>query len=59
MGKSLAMMELRSVVQRVIEGFEVMIADDDEWDAEKWFDAIKDHFTAGCPEVKVRFARKI
>jgi cytochrome P450 len=54
-GKGLAMMELRSVVGRVIREFDIKVPEG--LDAEGYFDGIKDHFTAGAPKVDVRFVR--
>lgn len=52
-GKGLANMELRSVVARVINGFDVVLPA--EFVAEKYFEDIKDHITAGPPSQKVSF----
>lgn len=54
-GKGLANMELRSVVGRVINEFDVVppegfVADD-------YFNAIKEHFTAGPPKQAVKFVK--
>jgi cytochrome P450 len=52
-GKGLAMMELRSVVGRVVREFDVVLQEG--FDEGKYWDGIKDHFTAGAPRVEVRF----
>lgn len=52
-GKGLAMMELRSVVSRVVQEFNVVLPEG--FKGEDFFEGIKDHFTAGAPGVKVRF----
>jgi cytochrome P450 len=54
-GKGLAMMELRSVISRVISEFDVKLPEG--FDALGYFEGIKDHFTAGGPKVDVRFVR--
>lgn len=54
-GKALAMMELRSVVGRVIAEFDVRL--DEGVDVNAYWEGIKDHFTAGAPKVMVRFVR--
>tara|TARA_R110002003_G_scaffold702_11_gene21165 strand:- start:6678 stop:7217 length:540 start_codon:yes stop_codon:yes gene_type:complete len=52
-GKGLAMMELRSVVGRVVSEFDVVLMDG--FDEGVFWEGIKDHFTAGAPKVEVRF----
>lgn len=54
-GKDLAYMELRSVVARVINEFDVLLPA--EFVTEKYFEGIKDHFTAGPPLQMVSFIR--
>jgi cytochrome P450 len=54
-GKSMAMMELRSVVGRVINEFDVVVPEG--FDGDKYWSAIKDHGTAGAPRQDVRFVR--
>ncbi len=54
-GKPLAMMELRSVVARVVNEFEVELPED--FVADEYWNAIKDHFTAGPPKQDVRFVK--
>ncbi|EUC47469.1 hypothetical protein COCMIDRAFT_24632 [Bipolaris oryzae ATCC 44560] len=54
-GKALAMMELRSMVGRVIAEFDVRL--DEGVDVNAYWEGIKDHFTAGAPKVMVRFVR--
>ena len=49
------MMELRSVVGRVIAEFDVRL--DKGVDVNAYWEGIKDHFTAGAPKVMVRFVR--
>jgi cytochrome P450 len=54
-GKGLAMMELRSVVGRVVSEFDVEVPEG--FVAEGFWEAIKDHFTAGAPKVDVSFVK--
>lgn len=54
-GKSLAYMELRSVVGRVLNEFDVVLPDG--FVAEKYWNRVRDHFTAGPPRQEVRFVR--
>jgi cytochrome P450 len=54
-GKGLAMMELRSVIGRVISEFDVVLPEG--FEAQKYWDGIMDHFTAGPPMQRVRFVR--
>lgn len=54
-GKPLAMMELRSVIERVINEFDVVLPVG--FDADAYWNGIKDHFTAGPPKQSVRFVK--
>jgi cytochrome P450 len=54
-GKGLANMELRSVVSRVVNEFDILLPEG--FDAEAYFGGIKDHFTAGLPRQMVKFVR--
>ncbi|KAF2138249.1 uncharacterized protein K452DRAFT_256367 [Aplosporella prunicola CBS 121167] len=56
-GKTLAMMELRSVISRVIREFDVFFPEGQEWSQEKLTAEIKDHFTTQVPRVDVIFRR--
>lgn len=56
-GKALAMMELRSVVGRVVNEFDVKLPED--FEAEKYWNGIKNHFTAGVPKQNVVFVRVV
>lgn len=51
------MMELRSVVARTIEKYEVRMADEN-FDERTFHDGILDHFTAGVPRCEVVFQRR-
>ncbi|KAJ4407521.1 hypothetical protein N0V91_003789 [Didymella pomorum] len=52
-GKTLAYMELRSVIRRVINEFDVILPEG--FVAEEYWDGVKDHFTAGPPKQEVSF----
>jgi cytochrome P450 len=54
-GKALAMMELRSVISRVISEFDVKVPEG--FDGQRYFDGIKDHVTAEGPEADVTFVK--
>lgn len=54
-GKALAMMELRSVVGRVVAEFDVVL--DEGTDVTAYWEGIKDHFTAGPPKMMARFVK--
>jgi cytochrome P450 len=54
-GKSLAWMELRSVVGRVLNEFDVVLPEN--FVEEKYWEGIKEHFTAGPPRQEVRFVK--
>lgn len=57
-GKGLAMMELRSVIARTIFEFEVLFPQGVEFDQEKFFGGVKDHFTSGVPKCKLVFRKR-
>ncbi|KAF1840748.1 cytochrome P450 [Cucurbitaria berberidis CBS 394.84] len=52
-GKGLAMMELRSVVGRVLDEFDIVLPEG--FVSEHYFEDIKEHFTAGPPRLLVQF----
>lgn len=54
-GKTLAYMELRSVIRRVVNEFDVVLPEG--FVAEEYWNGIRDHFTAGPPKQEVRFVR--
>lgn len=54
-GKGLAYMELRSVIARVVDEFDVCLPDD--FSAERYWDGVKDHFSSGPPRQTVSFVR--
>ncbi|KZM21184.1 heme binding [Ascochyta rabiei] len=54
-GKNLAWMELRSVVGRVVNEFDVRLPE--EFVEETYWEGIREHFTAGPPRQEVRFIR--
>jgi hypothetical protein len=49
------MMELRSVISRVVNEFDVVLPEG--FETHVYFGGIKDHFTAGPPEQMVRFVK--
>ncbi|CAN9145904.1 unnamed protein product [Alternaria alternata] len=54
-GKALSLMELRSVIARVVAEFDIVL--DEGTDANAYWEGILDHFTAGAPPMTVRFLR--
>lgn len=54
-GKGLAMMELRSVIGRLVNEFDIVLPDGTV--REKYWEGVKDHFTAGPPKQEVKFVR--
>ena len=54
-GKGLAMMELRSVIGRVVNEFDIQLPNG--FKEEEYWGGIKDHFTAGPPKQEVRFVK--
>jgi cytochrome P450 len=54
-GKGLAMMELRSMISRVVKEFDVVLPDDCK--EEIYWGGIRDHFTAGPPKQNVKFVK--
>ncbi|QGA22244.1 hypothetical protein EYB26_009960 [Talaromyces marneffei] len=57
-GRNLAMMELRSVVARVVHEFDVSFPKGVEFDAVNYFDRVKDHFIAGAPKQDMVFTKR-
>ncbi|KAM0150549.1 hypothetical protein ACHAPG_008799 [Botrytis cinerea] len=57
-GKSLAMMELRSVIGRSIAEYEVSFPKNVKFDEEEFFGNVKDHFTSGIPRCELVFKRR-
>jgi hypothetical protein len=55
-GKQLAMMELRSVVARTVNEFDVSFPSRTKFNELAFFREVKDHFVAGVPEQKLVFA---
>ncbi|KAF1943290.1 cytochrome P450 [Clathrospora elynae] len=54
-GKGLAMMELRSVIGRVVSEFDVKL--EEGFSAEKYWGGVMDHFTSGPPNQMVKFMK--
>jgi cytochrome P450 len=54
-GKVLAQMEMRSVVSRVVDQYDVVMPEG--FVAEKYWNGVTDHFTAGPPKQNVKFVR--
>ena len=54
-GKALSLMELRSVIGRVVAEFDVVL--DEGTDVNAYWEGILDHFTAGAPPMMVRFVK--
>lgn len=54
-GKSLAWMELRSVVGRVVHEFDVVLPEG--FVAEEYWEGVREHFTAGPPKQEVMFVK--
>lgn len=54
-GRTLAYMELRSIVRRVLNEFDVVLPHG--FVAEKYWNGVRDHFTAGPPRQDVRFVK--
>jgi cytochrome P450 len=55
-GKSLGMMEMRSVVTRLVSEYEVLLPQD--FDAPSFFKGIEDHWTIGLPKLKLIFKKR-
>lgn len=54
-GKALAYMELRSVVRRVVNEFDIILSDG--FAADEYWGGVKDHFSAGPPRQEVTFVK--
>lgn len=52
-GKTLAMMEMRHVISRLVWEFDMGFGE--KWDEKKFFDGWKEHFTVDPGEVAVEF----
>lgn len=55
-GKSLAMMEMRSVVGRVVKEFKIILPEG--FDIRDFFENIRDFFIVGVPKVEIRFVKR-
>lgn len=54
-GKALAYMELRSVVRRVLNEFDIVLPD--AFVADEYWNGVRDHFSAGPPRQEVKFVK--
>jgi hypothetical protein len=54
-GRSLALMELRSVIARTVQKYDVCFPEGFDFDEEAFFSEIKDHFTIGVPTCNLVF----
>lgn len=52
------MMELRSVIARTAHEFDIAFPEGIEFDPEKYFGRVKDHFVAGAPAQELVFTRR-
>lgn len=57
-GKAIAMMELRSVIAKVVCRYDISLPKDSKFDLNAFFAGVKDHFTAGIPEQELVFTRR-
>ncbi|KAF2496864.1 cytochrome P450 [Lophium mytilinum] len=60
-GKKLAMMELRSVVAKIVKdwNWKVIGEGGEKWDRAAWFGGVKDHSIAGAPKARVVFEKRV
>ncbi|KAL1966197.1 hypothetical protein VTN77DRAFT_4749 [Rasamsonia byssochlamydoides] len=59
-GRSIAMMEMRSVIARTVQKYDISFPQGTDFDIQEFLENIKDHFTAGVPELKLVFTpRKV
>lgn len=56
-GKSLALMEIRSVIARTLREFDVKFPEEVTFDI-GFFDGVKDHFVAGVPKIDLVFTQR-
>jgi cytochrome P450 len=55
-GKSVAMMEMRSVIARTVQRYDISFPPGrTDFDIQEYLINIKDHFIAGVPELKLVF----
>jgi hypothetical protein len=52
------MMELRSVISRTVQKYDVCISEAEKFNEKTFFDGIKDHFTSGVPRCEVVFRKR-
>lgn len=52
------MMELRSVISRMVQKYDIFISEEEKFDKKAFFDMMKDHFTAGVPRCEVIFKKR-
>ncbi|CZR60260.1 related to pisatin demethylase cytochrome P450 [Phialocephala subalpina] len=57
-GRSLAMMELRSVVARTVYRYDISLVEGDKFDENVFFAGVKDHFTLGIPKIDLVFIER-
>jgi len=57
-GKNFAMMQMRSVIARTVQRYDILIPDRENFDESTFFEGIKDHITMGVPECQVLFKRR-
>lgn len=51
-------MELRSVIGRMVDKFDIALPNPETFDDKSFFAEIKDHFTAGVPQCEIRFVAR-
>lgn len=58
-GKSVAMMEMRSVIARTVQRYDISFPQGVKFDIQEFLANIKDRFTAGVPELRLVFTRRL
>lgn len=54
-GKSVAMMEVRSVITRTVKDYQICFPDGVMFDEKAFFSEVKEHFTIGVPKCELVF----
>ena len=53
------MMELRSVISRTVQKYDIFLSEAEKFDEKTFFDGVKDHFTAGVLRCGVIFKKRL
>lgn len=57
-GRTLAMMEIRSVISRTVHEFDIGFPPGTKFDEEEYFSKVKEHFIASAPKQQLVFTKR-